>query len=154
MSKWSVNSFKKAATAVCFMTILGVWAAGTGTASAAPAAASLPIGVVDYAVLIEKHPDTAKANEALRAERDQAKKDYDTQSVNLGDKEKQELDRQLGQKVEQKRQELLKAIAIKVNAAIKEVVDAKGLTMLVQKNVVIFGGQDITEEVLKKIGAN
>lgn len=39
-----------------------------GTAQAAPAVSS-PVGIVDYVYLINQHPDTAKANEALRAER-------------------------------------------------------------------------------------
>lgn len=61
------------------------------------------------------------------------------------------MDRQLGQRVEQKRQELLKPIMDKINAAIKEVADAKGLSVVIGKNVVIYGGVDITQDVLAKI---
>ena len=39
----------------------------------------------------------------------------------------------------------------KINEAIKEVADTKGLSVIVGKNVVIYGGVDITDDVLKKI---
>ena len=120
-----------------------------GTAQAAPGVPQL--GVVDYLYLIENHPDTAKANEALRAEQEQAKKEYEAKAPGLGDKEKQDLDRQLGMRVEQKRQALLKPIADSVNAAMKAVSEAKGMIAVMHKNTVALGGTDITEEVLKKL---
>ena len=36
-------------------------------------------------------------------------------------------------------------------AAIKQVADAKGLSVVLSKDVTIYGGQDITAEVGKKI---
>ncbi|WP_407635975.1 hypothetical protein [Propionispira raffinosivorans] len=39
----------------------------------------------------------------------------------------------------------------KVNVAVKEVADSKGLAIVVDKSVTIYGGQDITDDVLKKI---
>lgn len=119
------------------------------TAGAAPAA--LPIGAVDYLYLINNHPDTPKANEALRGEQEQAKKEFDAKAPGLGDKERLELDRQLSLRVEQKRQELLKPITESINAAMKEVAEAKGLAMVLHKNTVALGGPDITEDVLKNI---
>ncbi|MCE5287577.1 MAG: OmpH family outer membrane protein [Pelosinus sp.] len=141
-----------ACAAVCLLTLLGSNFALPGTASAEQAV--LPIGVVDYGQLINRHPDTAKANEQLQAEREQEQKDFNAKSVKLSEQDKQNLGRQLGQQFEQKRQELAKPIIEKINAAIKEVMEAKGLSMVVQRNTVIFGGQDITQDVLQKIGAN
>jgi outer membrane protein len=109
------------------------------------------VGVVDYGQLINGHPDTPKANETLKAEQELAKKEFAEKSAGLGDQEKKDLDRQLSQRVEQKRQELLKVITDKINAAIKEVADAKGLSVVLGKNTVIYGGLDITDEVMKKL---
>jgi outer membrane protein len=134
--------------AVCLLTLLGRNLMAPGTVSAE----ALPIGVVDYGQLIDKHPDTAKANEALQAEREQVQKEFEAQAPKLSENDKQVLSRQLSQKVLEKRQELLKPIAEKVNAAIKAVMDEKGLSMIVYKNVVFSGGQDITGDVLKKLG--
>jgi outer membrane protein len=109
------------------------------------------VGEVDYLYLINNHPDTPKANEELRAEQEQAKKDYDIKAATVSDKEKQDLALQLAQRMEQKRQELIKPIAEKINAAIKAVADSKGLTVILSKASVVYGGVDITNEVFKKI---
>lgn len=122
-----------------------------GVSGITEAAPSPQLGVVDFVYLIDQHPDTPKANEALRAEQEQAKKEFEAKVATLGDKEKQELDRQLGQKLEQKRQSLLQPIAVSVNAAMKAVADDKGLIAVLHKNTVALGGIDITEEVLKKL---
>ncbi|WP_211226684.1 OmpH family outer membrane protein [Sporomusa ovata] len=97
------------------------------------------------------HPDMPQANEALKAASEQANKELAAQAANLSDKEKQDLIAQLEQRVELKRQALMIAIADKVNAAIKETGEAKGLKIVIQKDIVAYGGLDITDEVLKKI---
>jgi outer membrane protein len=130
---------------------IGVLLGAMGSVQAAPADAA-SVGYVDYLYLINHHPDTPGANEALKAERDQDKQQYDEKSAALSDQEKQALAKQLNQQVEQKRQELLKPIVEKINAAIKEVANAKGLSIVIGKNNVIYGGVDITADVLQKIG--
>ncbi|SMC96254.1 OmpH family outer membrane protein [Sporomusa malonica] len=131
---------------------LGIFLAfGAPSAQAAPAApAASPVGCVDFIYLVDHHPDTAKANEALTAEQEAVRQEFAAKSVGLGDREKQDLDRQLGQRLEQKRLELLKPITDKIVAAVKEVADAKGLSVVVGKAVVVYGGVDITEDVLRK----
>lgn len=134
--------------AVCVAVLLVSLIMAAGTATAAPAAT---VGVVDYDRLMTSHPDMPQANEALKAASEQANKELAAQAANLSDKEKQDLIAQLEQRVERKRQTLMIAIADKVNAAIKETGEAKGLKIVIQKNLVVYGGLDITDEVLKKI---
>lgn len=122
---------------------------GASSAQAAPAIAQ--VGYVDFIYLIDHHPDTAKANEALRAEQEAVKNEFAEKSTSLSGQEKQELDRQLGQRVEQKRLELVKPISAKVVAAANEVASEKGLSIVIGKNEVVCGGVDITADVLKKI---
>jgi outer membrane protein len=119
------------------------------------AAASAPaqIGIVDYTYLIDHHPDTPKANETLKVEREQAQKEYTEKSAVLNEKGKQELQNQLNQRVEQKRLELLQPIADKINDAIKAVAAAKKLTAVAYKNTLAYGGVDITQDVADKLGA-
>lgn len=114
-------------------------------------AALSPVGVVNYQLLMNQHPDMAQAQETMNAAFAQAKSDFDTKSVNMSDQEKQSYYQQLQQGLQVKKQDLLGAIQIKVNAAVKEVADSKGLTIIVDKSVVIYGGQDITDDVMKKI---
>ncbi len=122
----------------------------TGMAAAAPAD-NFPVGIIDFLYLINNHPDTAAANAALKAETEQIRKEFETKSVGMNDKDKLALDQQLGQKIEQKRQELLKPIAESIGAAMKAVAAEKGLAMVVHKNSVALGGQDITADVLAKL---
>ena len=41
----------------------------------------------------------------------------------------------------------------KIEAAIKKVADKKGLSVVVEKSTVVFGGSDITDEVAKALQA-
>ena len=124
-------------------------AAAPNTAYAAAPATT--IGVVDINLLVNQHPDTAKANEAIKTEAEAAQKEFEGKAAGLGDKEKQDLRVQLTQRVGQKQQELFKGIADKIDAAVKEVAKAKGLAVIVEKSSVVYGGLDITEDVLKKL---
>ncbi|WP_175490517.1 OmpH family outer membrane protein [Pelosinus propionicus] len=133
-----------------FVAMFGVIIIQPGIARAAATVAP-PVGVVDYISLINQHPDTAKGNAALKAEQEEMKKEFEDKAANLNDQEKQSLNLQLSQQLELKRQELLKPIVEKINVVITQVMEAKGLTIVVQKNSVVCGGQDITNEVLKKI---
>lgn len=122
----------------------------TGVASAAPAE-NFPVGIVDFLYLVNNHPNTSAANAALKTEQEQIRKEFETKSAGLSDQDKQALDRQLGQKIEQKRQELLKPIVDSINMTMKSVAAEKGLAMVVHKNSVALGGQDITSDVLAKL---
>lgn len=144
------------ALAVALVFLLGVAAVAvtqTTTGMAAAAGGSSNIGVVNHQLLVSQHPDMAKAQEAMQAEVDQARKDFESKAATMNDKEKQDYYMQLQQRLSLKQQELVGPVFDKVNAAIKAVADAKGLVVVLDKSQVIYGGQDITDEVMKKIGA-
>lgn len=117
------------------------------------AASSSSVGVVNYQLLINQHPDMAQANETYKLAVKQAQDDFNAKSTNMNDDEKRAYSQQLEQGLRQKKLELLIAIQDKINAAVKTVANAKGLTIVVDKSSVIYGGQDITDDVLKKITA-
>ena len=47
--------------------------------------------------------------------------------------------------------ELMEPVFQKIEAAIKKVADKKGLAVVVEKNTVVYGGLDITDEVAKTL---
>lgn len=141
---------KKTCLAALFAVFIVALTFSSSSVQAAPSASQ--VGYVDFIYLVDHHPDTAKANEVLKAEQEAAIKEFAEKPAGLGDKEKLDLDRQLGLRVEQKRLELLKLIADKVLAAVKEEADAQGLLIVIGNKEVVYGGMDITAEVLKKIG--
>ena len=117
-------------------------------ASAAPAS---NVGVVNYQMLVQSHPDLAKVQTTMTAESEAAKKEFDTKAAGMDDKAIQEFYMQLQQRLQLKNQELMVPLFSKVDAIIKEVSDAKGLVVVVDKGAVIYGGNDITDECVKKI---
>lgn len=130
--------------------IVGIAVSQTGTSHAASAPAS-SVGKVNADQLVAQHPDMAKAQETYNAEVEQAKKDFDAKAATMSDKEKQDYYNQIQQRLANRQQELINPIMDKVNAAIKAVADAKGMTVVVDASIVIYGGTDITEEVQKKL---
>ena len=146
------KNVKTVAIAIAAAFLLGVAGlAVTQTTHVASAAAASNVGVVNYQVLVQQHPDMAKVQSTMQTESEAAKKDFDAKAASLGDKEKQEYYMQLQQRLQLKNQELMVPLFNKVDAVIKEISDAKGLAVVVDKGAVIYGGADITDECLKKI---
>jgi len=138
------------AIAVIFMlSVVGIAVSQTGTSQAAPTS---NVGKVNYDDVVRSTPDFAKFVEAFRAEQEQAQKDFDAKKDSLNDQQKQEYFMQLQQRLNVKQNELLKPIEDKVQAAIKEVADTRGLAVVMPAGMVVYGGQDITEDVKKKLG--
>jgi len=140
--------FVVAVAFLCFAAVGITLSQNSITYAAAPAA---NIGYVDFQLLMSQHPDTAAANTTMQAAVDQAKKDFDAKAASMNDQDKQALYNQLQQQLADKQQQLFVPIRDKVLAAVKQVADSKGLTIVVDKGVAIYGGQDITTEVGKNL---
>lgn len=140
-----------AVVAVFVLGVFGLAISQSGTGYAASAGTASNIGKVNRNLLIQQHPDLAKAEETLKAEYEQAKTDFDAKTAKMSDQEKQEYYNQTMQRLELKRQELFAPIQDKVDAAIKGVADSKGIAVVFDVNNVVYGAQDLTDEVMKKI---
>lgn len=131
--------------------VIGLALSQSGSSSAAAASSSSNIGVVNYEMLVSQHPDTAKVQETMQAEQEQAKNDFETKSASMNEKEQQAYYNQIKQRLSLKQQELIDPVLKKVDATIKTVADARGLSVVMDKNNVVYGGQDITDDVGKKL---
>ena len=130
--------------------LVGILGFNINPAYAAGGSSSV-VGVVNYQLLLSQHPDVAGAQKTLTEAAAQAKKDFDAQSPKLSDQDKQALSQKLQLGLQQKNQEVLGPINDKIMAAVKSVAVAKGLTTIVDKGSVVYGGQDITDDVMKVI---
>lgn len=141
------------AVAIFFLLgVAGVALSQSGkTSVAAAAGSSSNIGIVNYQMLVQQHPDMPQAQETMKAAIEEAKKDFEAKSATMNDEAKQAYSTQLQQGLKVKEQDIFDGIVKKVEAAIKTVADAKGLTVVMDKSNVVYGGQDITDEVTKKI---
>lgn len=118
------------------------------------AAPSTTIGIIDTSkVITGENPDVVKAREELMKYSQELQTKFDAESATLDDQGKQELFTKLQADLRQKETEVQKAMEDKVKDATKSVADAKGLTMVLNKAAVLYGGVDITDAVAKKLNA-
>lgn len=69
----------------------------------------------------------------------------------MNDTEKQRYYQQLQERLSNKEKELMDPVLKKIETTIKKVADKKGLSVVVDKNTVVYGGLDITDEVSKAL---
>ena len=127
---------------------LALTQSGSGIASAA---SSSNVGVIDYREVMSKHPDVNSLNTQMQQAVADAQKEFQEKSANMSDQEKSDYYQQTHQRLQQKQQELFDPIQKSVEASVKSVAEAKGLTVVLDKSSVVYGGQDITQDVENKI---
>lgn len=150
-NKKNVQLVSLAIVAAFVLGIVGLSLSQSSIGHAAPANNSA-VGVVNYQMIIVSTPDMDAYKTNMQAEIDNAQKEFDEKAKDLPDQEKQRYYTQLQERLGQKDRELKAPILDKINAAIKKVADSKGLTIVVDKQAVIYGGVDITDDVIKSFG--
>jgi outer membrane protein len=133
----------------CFT--LAMSAGGFGSSVASAAGSESAIGVVDYQVVISQYPKLQQLNSELEAARKEARSEFDSKSQNMNDEEKERYYKQLQERLQVKVQELDDVLKKDIDAVIKKVAEKKGLKVVVDKNAVVYGGTDITDEVAKAL---
>lgn len=127
---------------------IGVSQYGSGVASAA---SSSNVGVVDQGEIFTKSPDYTEAASEFQQFVSDTQKEFNDKSANMSDQEKSSYGQQMQQRIQQKEQDLMEPIQKKIEENVKSVAEAKGLTVVLDKRTVVYGGQDITQDVIKKM---
>ena len=122
---------------------------GSGIASAA---SSVNVGVVDRDLVLSQHPEGQNFQSQMNAEISEVQKDFEQKSQGMTDQEKADYYRQCQQRLAQKQNELMEPILKSVDEAIKKVADSKGLSVVIEKAAVVYGGTDITQDVISRLG--
>ena len=125
---------------------LGLSQLGTSTASAA----SSSVGVVDGRKVLTSLPDYAAASNEMQQALQEAQMRFEADTANKSDEEKAKAMQQAQMELQKKEQELMAGIEKKIDA-VKQVAEAKGLSVVIDKSAVVYGGQDITDDVIKKL---
>lgn len=152
MIKFEKKQIKLISVGIALVFVLSIVGLAVSQSSVgfASAANSSSIGVVNFQQLVMQHPDMEAAQKSFQSEREQTKKDFDEKSANMNDQEKAAYYQQLNQRLANRQRELMEPVLAKINDAIKAVADAKGIAVVLDKNEVVYGGQDITADVAKK----
>lgn len=138
--------------AIFALGIFGLTLTQSGAGNIASAAASeSSIGVVNYQMLLSQIPDLQNVQASMKKESETAQKDFDEKSKTMNETEKQRYFQQLQERLGNKQQELMEPVLKKIESTIKKVADKKGLSVVVDKSTVVYGGLDITDEVSKAL---
>ena len=137
-----IFSFALAGVFIASVGIMAIVSMGD-TANAAPTS---DIGVVDQRQVISDNGTLAlDYQKKLKETADEMQKDFDAKAENMTDAEKEKLFADMQQQFNQKRIE--KEMADQVTGAVKSVASKRGLSLVVDKAAVIYGGTDITKDV-------
>ena len=139
-----IFSFALAGVFIASVGIMAVVSMGD-TANAAPTS---DIGVVDQRQVISSNGQMALTyQQKMKDTADEMQKDFDAKSQGMSDADKEKLFNDMQQQFNQKRTAIEKDMEDQVTGAVKSVASKKGLSLVVDKSAVIYGGTDITKEV-------
>ena len=119
--------------------------------SVASAASSSSVGVIDFHQAMSQNPALNEANTKFQQEVEAAQSDFDAKAANMSDEDKAAFYQQTQQRLAQRQAELLEPVQKAVEQAAKEVADAKGLSVVIDKGAVVYGGNNITRDVIAKL---
>lgn len=132
----------------CFA--LSLTQSGFGRVASAASSESA-IGVVNYQMLVAQSPDMDGVRNAMKTEIENSQKDFAEKSKAMNDQEKQRYYTQTQERLENKQKELMDPVLKKIEENIQKIAKKKGLSVVVEKSTVVFGGVDITDEVAKAL---
>ncbi len=112
---------------------------------------SLTIGFVDMQRSLDAHPRRAPSERALQEFFTAKQREFAQRSKGLTAAQRQQLDRELQQQILQKRQELLGGLDKEIRTAVEDVARAQRVSIVLERSVVLFGGVDLTDQVIQKV---
>lgn len=114
---------------------------------------SLSIGYVDMQKALDSHPRKASSERALQEFFQSKQREFQQRSRGLNAAQRQELDRKLQQEFVAKRDELFGGLDKDIRAAVKKVAEDRGIGIVLDRNVVLYGGTDLTDGVIAQLKA-
>ena len=126
--------------------------AASSKKAAAPAANSDSVGVVDRGEILNNHPGLAQARQQLaniaRQKENEAKAAADKETDTAKKAQAVQAKRM---ELAQEEQKLMAPIYRDCEQAVREVAVKKKLTLVLDKFVVLIGGEDITQDVIQQL---
>jgi outer membrane protein len=145
--KWNIKTIGIAAAV-----IVALAAAGFVVARTAPALGqSFTIGYVDMARAVDAHPRKASAESALRDYAQSQIADAQQRMKTMTAPQRDDLQRQVNQQILKKRAELIGGLEKDIRAAIDKVAKQQGVSIVLSREVVLYGGVDLTDQVIKQV---
>jgi outer membrane protein len=112
---------------------------------------SFSVGYVEMQRALDNHPRKVSSERALQEFFQAKQREFQERSKTMTAFQRQELDRQLQQQILEKRGELLGGLDKEIRAAVEQVAKQSNVTIVLDRSVVLFGGVDLTEAVIKSV---
>ena len=143
--RWNAKS-----VAIAVAVIVALAAAGFFATRGGPAfGQSLTVGWVDMARALDAHPRKASAETALKEYAQTQIGDAQQRMKAMTPVQRQDLQRQVDQDIFKRRAELLGGLDKDLRAAIEKVARQQGISLVLSREVVLYGGVDLTDQVIK-----
>lgn len=109
------------------------------------------LGYVNVERVFRSYPDIQTTMSVINLERQKAENEFNEKAPKLDDKGRRELGEKLSAQVDKKESSLLNPIREKIRKTIGQVAKAHGIANVVDASAVVFGGKDLTEEVIAAV---
>ena len=113
-------------------------------------ASSSNVGIVDYSQLISQHPGMQAAREKYEEAAKQVQDEFSQKAGSMTPEQQQQFIEQKQKEMQDKQKD---PIRTSIETQVQSVADSHGINVVLDKNNVLYGGQDITQEVLQKLQA-
>ena len=134
-----------------FLATALVWSAFFCAMPSSALAASADIGYVQLNAVFGACPELPDIQKELAALRDKLQQQFETQGADMEEAERAALQQKLSQQLSQRDEELMVPVREKVRKAVADVAKEKGIKTVVEAGAVLFGGVDLTADVVAKV---
>ena len=146
--KWNVKTISIASAVIVALAAAGFVVARSGPVLGQ----SFTIGYVDMARAVGAHPRKASAESALKDYAQSQIADAQQRMKTMTQPQRDDLQRQVNQEILKKRAELIGGLEKDIRSAIDKVAKQQGVSIVLSREVVLYGGVDLTDLVIKEIG--
>lgn len=112
---------------------------------------SFEVGYVEMQRALDSHPRRASSERALQEFYQAKQREFTERAKTMTAFQRQELDRRLQQQILERRNELLGGLDKELRAAVETVAKQAGVTVVLDRSVVLYGGTDLTDAVIRVI---
>jgi outer membrane protein len=145
--RWNAKTIGITAAVIVIVAAIGFVVARSGPALGQ----SLTIGYVDMARAVEAHPRKTSAEGALKDYAQTQIGDAQQRMKAMTPAQREEVQRQVNQQLLKKRQELIGGLEKDIRAAIEKIAKDQGISIVLNREAVLYGGVDLTDQVVKAI---
>ncbi|SDE70129.1 OmpH family outer membrane protein [Sporomusa acidovorans] len=136
---------------VALFTAAGLSAPAPVQAAKAPDKPAAAVGYVNRQQILNAYPGIQDLLQQIQTMRQAAQKDYDANAKDLPAVDRKAYNDKIALEEARREDKLMKPVADKIGAAIKAVAGEKGLPVIIDATVVVYGGIDITADVIAKV---